>query len=244
MPGAARFVGRHTGAEEGADSRALRTLQLASRTPHRAEDTQSMESHAGKEAPESPGWRMGVSRWVSIVAHPFVTTLVLVGTVELDRGPVAAGRALATVALLVVLPVAVLMSLQVRRGAWGTVDASHPRERPLLFMVGGAGILALLGYLAVAHPDSPLLRGAAGTLVMVAVCAVMTRWVKVSLHMATATLAASALVTRGAPVGWLLALVLPVLAWSRVALGRHRWIEVALGFAVGAATGVWVARAG
>ena len=64
-----------------------------------------------------------LARWVSIVAHPFVTTLVLVGSVELHRGPRAAARSVAAVALLFELPLALLMVRQVRRGAWSTVDA-------------------------------------------------------------------------------------------------------------------------
>ena len=181
---------------------------------------------------------------MSIVAHPFATTLVLVAGVEMERGGPAAARGALTVALFVVLPVAVLTHRQVRRGAWETVDASHPRERPALFLVGGAGICALVAYLAFAHPGSPLLRGAVGVLVMIAVCAAVTPWIKVSLHMAAAALAASVLLTRGIPLGWPLALALPILAWSRIALGRHRWIEVALGFLAGAVTGIAVARSG
>lgn len=183
-----------------------------------------------------------LARWVSIVAHPFVTTLLLVAGVEGHRGAPAAARSVGAVALLFVLPLAVVMRRQVRRGAWGTVDASHPRERPLLYLVGGAGLLALLGYLALAQPGTPLLRGALGTLLMVAVCALATRWVKVSLHLAAASLAAAVLLGRGIPLGWVLAAVLPVLAWSRVALGRHRWIEVASGALVGTLTGALLAR--
>ena len=178
-----------------------------------------------------------LARWVSIVAHPFVTTLVMVGAVELRQGWGAAARAVVTVALLAFLPLAVLMRRQVRSGAWTNVDASHPHERPVLFLVGGAGLLALLGYLAVAHPGSSMVRGAMGALAMVALCAAVTPWIKVSLHMAAASLATAVLLSRGIAAGWLLALVLPLLAWARVALGRHRWIEVALGFLAGGITG-------
>jgi putative transposase len=72
----------------------------------------------------------------------------------------------------------------------------------------------------------------------------VTPWVKVSLHLATAALAAVVLLGRGLPLGWLLVAVLPVLAWSRVALGRHRWSEVAAGLVIGVATGTMVARLG
>lgn len=181
-----------------------------------------------------------LSRWVSVAAHPFVVVLLLVGAVEAHRGPAAAARSVTTVALLFVLPLAVLIVRQTRRGAWSTVDASDPRERPLLYLVGAAGLLALFGYLLATQPATPLLRGAIGTLGMLAVCAAATRWVKVSLHVAVAALASAILLGRGIPLGWLLAGVLPILAWARVSMGRHRWIEVILGLVVGAATGVLI----
>jgi membrane-associated phospholipid phosphatase len=185
-----------------------------------------------------------LARWVSIVAHPFVTTLVLVAGVEVERGLPAAARSVGAVTLLFVLPLVLLTGRQVRRGAWETVDASRPQERPLLFAVGGAALCALLAYLAVTQPGSPMLQGGGGVLVMLAVCAAVTRWVKVSIHMAAATLAASLLLARGHPLGWLLALVLPLLAWSRIALGRHRGVEVALGFLIGAVAGALIGRIG
>jgi hypothetical protein len=188
--------------------------------------------------------RLGIARCVSIVVHPFVTTLVLVAAVASARGADAAVRATAAVGALFVLPLAALTARQVRRGAWSTVDASHPRERPILFLVGGAALLGLLGYFAHTAPGSPLARGTAGVLAMLAVCAALTPWVKVSLHLAAAALAASVLLGRGLPLGWAMAALLPVLAWSRVALGRHRWREVVLGTVVGACTGAGVVYMG
>jgi hypothetical protein len=183
-----------------------------------------------------------LARWVSIVAHPFATTLVLAAAVELERGAAVAARTAAAVGVLFVLPLAALIALQVRRGAWSTVDASHPRDRPVLFAVGAAGLLAVLFYVARTRPGTPLVAGTAGVLGMVVVCAAITPWLKVSLHMAAAALAATVLLGRGLPLGWLVAAVLPPLAWSRVALGRHRWREVVAGLAIGAVTGALVAR--
>lgn len=190
------------------------------------------------------GRTLSVARWVSILGHPFVVALLLVSAVEARRGPGAAARSAALVALLFVLPVALLMARQVRRGAWSTVDASHPRERPALFLVGGVGLAALVGALALTErPGSPLVAGAAVALALVAVSAAVTPWVKLSLHMATAALATAVLLARGSPLGWVLAAGLPVLAWSRVALGRHGWAEVTMGLLAGAGAGVAMAAA-
>ena len=84
------------------------------------------------------------ARWLSIIAHPFVMVVVMVGVSAATRQP--ADEALRTVAVVVaftVVPLLVLMIWQVRRGAWENVDASNRAERPMLYLVGGVALVAL-----------------------------------------------------------------------------------------------------
>ncbi len=179
-----------------------------------------------------------VARWVSIAGHPFAMTVVMVLGAALHFGtPREALRTLLIVVLIALVPIAALMIRQVRQGAWANVDASNHAERPLLFAVGIVALAALLGSVLVFRPGSFLIRGASGVLIMLAVCAVATRWVKVSLHMAFGALATTTLLSLGSPVGWVLLAVMPALAWSRLALERHRPAEVAAGVLVGIAIG-------
>lgn len=61
-------------------------------------------------------------------------TIVMVLGAALHFGtPREAFRTVLLVALIALLPVAVLMVRQVRRGSWANVDASNRAERPLLF---------------------------------------------------------------------------------------------------------------
>lgn len=180
-----------------------------------------------------------VARLVSILGHPFATVLVMVGAVAVHFGPPAeAPRTMALVAALALLPVAALMIRQVRRGSWSHVDASNPRERPILFAVGIAGVLLLLVYGLAFQPQSHLVRGSLGTLIMLAFCAVATRWLKVSLHMAFNALAATSLLLLASPAGWALLALMPILAWSRLYLGRHVLAEVMTGTVIGVASGL------
>jgi membrane-associated phospholipid phosphatase len=151
-------------------------------------------------------------------------------------------RALAVVTLFTLLPLAILMARQVRHGSWTNVDASERAERPLLFVVGLIGLAALLAYTILFHPNSFMLRGAIGTLALLSVCAAVTPWLKVSLHMAFGTLATTTLLLLGSWVGWALLAVVPVLAWSRVALKRHRPSEVAAGAIAGFGAAVAMLR--
>ena len=179
-----------------------------------------------------------VARWVSIVGHPFVMAMVMVlGAALRFSTPREALRTVLLVTLIALLPVAALMVRQVRRGSWTNVDASNRAERPLLFAVGIAALAMLLGAVLVFRPGSFLVRGTVGVLIMLAVCAVATRWVKVSLHMAFGALATTTLLSLGSPAGWVLLAVMPALAWSRLALERHRPAEVAIGLLVGIAFG-------
>ncbi len=182
--------------------------------------------------------RNAVARWISIIAHPFVTTLVMVLGAALHlSSPREALRTVLLVGGISLGPIALLMVRQVRRGSWDNVDASNRAERPLLFTVGIAGLAVLLGIVAFLQPGSFLIRGTAGVMMMLALCAVATHWIKVSLHMAFCALAATTLVFLHSAAGWMLLPLLPLLAWSRLSLGRHSVAEVVAGTGIGAAFG-------
>lgn len=179
-----------------------------------------------------------MARWISILFHPFVMVAVMVAAAAAARqSPAAALGSVALVALFTIAPIAVLMWRQVRRGRWQNADASNRAERPMLYAVGGLALVALLAYLLLRGPQSFMVRGVAVTFGMLAVCALATRWIKVSLHMAFATLAAASLALMRSPVGYVVLLLLPVLMWSRLTLERHSRAEVALGTIIGAGAG-------
>lgn len=179
-----------------------------------------------------------IARAISIVLHPFVMIAVLVGAAAAARQDVAdATRAVAVVAMFTIVPLLILMMRQVKRGAWQNADASNRAERPILYAVGGLGLAALIVYLMTLRPESLLLRGTLVTFSMLGVCAAATLWIKVSLHLAFAALTASTLALMQSPAGYLIALLLPALIWSRLALARHSAAEVALGGAIGCAAG-------
>lgn len=187
----------------------------------------------------SPSVRL--ARGVSIVGHPFVTATVLVLASGLRRaGAGEAWSAAFAVVAIAMVPVAILMLRQVRRGAWSDVDASDRRERPVLYLVGLTSLAALLAYLLLRDPASFLVRGALGTVGLLLAAGVATLWVKTSLHTAFAAMAATLLVALDSPAGWPMTVAVPAIAWSRLHLRRHRAVEVVLGGIVGLAAGLAV----
>ena len=177
------------------------------------------------------------ARWVSIFAHPFVMAGLMVAVVAMRRPSGNAFGSVLLVAACVVVPIALLMFLQVRRGRWTNVDASRTSERPALFVVALAGLVAAMAWLLVHDPRSFLVRGMLVVAALLLVAALVTRRVKVSLHMAFAALAATTLCLLGSRVGFALAAVVPLVFWSRLALARHRVVELVAGLALGVAAG-------
>lgn len=163
---------------------------------------------------------------------------VLVGAAAASRQ--SGGEAIRTlllVAAFTILPLAVLMVRQVRRGAWDNVDASNKAERPILYLVGGVALVALLASVMLMQPQSFMVRGILTTFAMLLVSAVATRWIKVSLHLAFGTYVATALTLSRSPIGYGLLIALPLLLWSRLTLKRHTGPELALGILIGALAG-------
>ena len=184
-----------------------------------------------------------LARWVSTLAHPFVMTAVLVAVAAGRQSRASAVHSVLLVALAVIVPVAALMVRQVRRGRWENADASNAAERPVLFLVSMAGLAAALVWLLRYDPASFLIRGLVVIGAFILGAAVLTRWIKLSLHVAFVMLAATALWQIGSPVGLVLIALVPVVAWSRLVLARHTPREVAAGGALGVVTGlalVWL----
>jgi hypothetical protein len=130
----------------------------------------------------------------------------------------------------------------VRRGRWSNVDASNPPERLILFIVALAGLVAALGWLLLNDPQSFLVRGMLVAAAFLLLAALLARWVKLSLHVALAALAATTLCLLGSAVGYALIAVVPVVFWSRIVLARHNVRELLVGLALGVFTGIALVR--
>jgi phosphatidylserine synthase len=184
-----------------------------------------------------------VARWVSIIGHPFAVTVIMVLGMALRLGSSTpqALRTVLTVVGITVLPIALLMIRKVRKGTWENVDASNRRERPVLFAVGLAGLAVFAGMSWMSGSNSLVMRTCLGVLIMLAACAIATRWIKVSLHMAFCALAATTLLLLHSPLGWIPLVLLPILLWSRLALNRHSLSEVLVGLVTGLTAGLAIA---
>ena len=181
--------------------------------------------------------RLAVARAVSIAGHPAIILPAAVLIAALTRGASLRqlwliGGAFATIGAVVVG----FSWFQVRSGRWSHVDASARAERNSLnvFLAAiSASVAAVLWYVT-RTPSLPLGFALAAALVVTAL--LLSRWVKVSLHVAFAAFATAFLWPNG------LAVVAGVmftaaLVWSRLVLGRHVAGDIATGLLLGAAAG-------
>jgi signal transduction histidine kinase len=139
---------------------------------------------------------------------------LLVAVPAMRRSTGTAVRSVLLVVIAVVVPIAVLMFRQVAALAWLLLTDSQS------FLV--RGMLVVAGFLLLA--------------------ALLTRWIKLSLHVAFAALTATALCLLGSPVGYALIAVVAAVFWSRMALARHSIRELLVGVALGVLTGVVLVR--
>lgn len=145
-----------------------------------------------------------------------------------------ASRALIIVAVVAAIPITFFMVWQARTGRWENVDASRPQERPRLFVVGLC-VIAVMAAIVFRSPSIGFLsRGLYGAGALFLIAWALLRWVKISLHMAFAAMAAIYLLRSAPAWGIALCLALPLLAWSRITLKRHTPLEIVLGTLLGA----------
>lgn len=183
----------------------------------------------------SAALRAGVARWVSILLHPFA---VFAG-VSLAAAWRLEPESLARTAIGMAVAIGVVWGFVLQRqrsGRWGTVDASHPSERPALYAL--ALVVALAYWLWLGGRGSAVAGGILAVVAMLFAASLLNRWIKLSLHVASLAFAAVALWFLWPMAGVAAFVLVPLLGWSRLALGRHRLPEVLGGAALGLVAGI------
>lgn len=194
----------------------------------------------------APSPSQSLARSISILGHPFTSILILVSATS-GRGAdrATAMRAAAVVLAVVLVPLGLFLWRHRASGRWTTIDASEPHNRPALY----AAALALLVPLALyyrfaassgeAETTSRLLTGTLAVGLLLALAAVANRWIKLSLHTAFAVFAGVVLAGTQPVLGFAILAFAPILAWARLAMGRHALEEVVGGAVLGAAVGLF-----
>lgn len=172
---------------------------------------------------------------VSEILAPVVLAYVVCLAVAIGTTPPLARGLL--VGVVVATFAAGLPYLVVLRGSRrGDLSGRHVpdgRERPLILGLAASSAIAAFPAALLLQADRAVIALLAATTVGLIVAAVISTAWKLSIHVAGAAGAASALALVYGPQWWLLVVVVVVLAWSRVRLGAHDLPQVAGGAVVG-----------
>jgi hypothetical protein len=174
------------------------------------------------------------ARWVSWIGHPLVFISLSVAIIIALRLASRAGLALLlTLLATLILPMALLLFRGVRSGRWSDVDVSIRAERvrfyPRVIPISAMAVIALwlLGVPAFA------LRGAAVTLSLLVVAALVNFRIKLSLHALFAFYSALILFVVQPVVGAIAFALALLVFWSRLYLERHDLLETLVGASLG-----------
>jgi hypothetical protein len=174
------------------------------------------------------------ARWVSWIGHPLVFISLSVAIIIVLRVASRAGLALLlTLLATLILPMALLLFRGARSGRWSDVDISIRAERvrfyPRAIPISAMAVIALwlLGAPAFA------LRGAAVTLSLLVVAALVNFRIKLSLHALFAFYSALILFVVQPVVGAIAFALALLVFWSRLYLERHDLLETLLGASLG-----------
>jgi membrane-associated phospholipid phosphatase len=175
-----------------------------------------------------------LARVLTDVLNPFTIFTALFLAVALAESPLPRALLYIGIELLAAAAVAGYVLLMRRRARVGDfwISARAERLTPALFLL--TAFVALLGalWLLGAPEDLSLLTLSMG--LASATVALLTLFFKASAHCTVAGHAATAGLLLLGPLGIVFLVVLPLVIWSRVALGAHTVLEALAGAAVGA----------
>lgn len=195
-----------------------------------------VEQKAG-QTPAGAAYR--VARLISWIGHPLVFVSVSLAIIVGMRLANRVGLSvLLALIIAVVLPIAVLLIRGVRSGRWSDADVSvraqrvHFYPRAILLSLGGIATLWFL------RAPGFIVRGALVTLALLVLAAIFNRFIKISLHAMFSFYCAVVLFAISGLTGLSALIAALLVAWSRIQLRRHGFIEVLAGMAMGVLGGV------
>lgn len=174
------------------------------------------------------------ARWVSWIGHPLVFISMSVAIIIVLRLASRAGLALLlTLLATLILPMALLLFRGTRSGRWSDADVSIRAERarfyPRAMPISAMAVIALW----LVRAPALALRGAAVTLFLLVVAALVNFRIKLSLHALFAFYSAIILFVVHPVVGAIAFALAFLVFWSRLYLRRHDLLETLVGASLG-----------
>ncbi len=177
-----------------------------------------------------------IARWISHVISPHVVGVLLTAMVTLrySQNPAVAFLWLLALMPLLVLPPLGYLWWLVRQGYLTDIYMPNreTRLRPLTVMM----IWSLICWLFIRYVQAPAVVEVfvLSAAIMIGLLSLVTLFWKISFHAAAITAAATTmLLVTDSPI-WPMMVLIPLVGWSRVRLGRHTPKQVIFGTILGA----------
>jgi len=132
-----------------------------------------------------------------------------------------------------ILSVAVFVIIGVLLGVFSNFDISKKEQRPLLFSFSAFVIFCYLVFLLILGGPKILFLALFAIILGLITIVVVNRWIKASIHVATATsvILLIGIIYKG--YFFILLVFIPLLAWSRVKTKEHTVLETIIGSILG-----------
>lgn len=174
-----------------------------------------------------------LARILSAAAHPLVLAPITVALATRNW------RWTAILAATMILPLWLVISRNVRRGAWSDADVSRREQRSGLYWAAIPLLAVAAIVLRLQGAPASFQRGLVAVACLLAIGLLGNRFLKISLHMMFGAYC-SVILVRVYP--WSAIVMVPLvaaLAWSRWKLERHTPAEIAVGLLLGTTAGLY-----
>jgi len=170
----------------------------------------------------------------SLVFHPPLIVIPTLLIAMVQTGSTLSQALLWTLlsAAIVNVPVAVLIFSSVRSGRYSDPSVSIREQRTSLYAVGGVCLVILLVVLVVGKAPVIIIACLVSAVLATVVGYWINRYTKLSLHSAAMAGCATVLLITALPVGVFMAVMTPLVGWSRIHLKHHTPAQILIGWMV------------
>ena len=134
--------------------------------------------------------------------------------------------------LLVNLPMAFLVLFGVRSGKYSDASVSIRAQRTSIYAVGGACLVILLIVLVIAKAPLVIIACLVSAVIATALGYWVNRYTKLSLHSAAMAGCTAVLLWTAPVIGVIMAIIAPLVGWSRIRLKHHTPLQILIGWMV------------
>ena len=175
--------------------------------------------------------RRQIAKLTSYVFNPFLLSLVVIPLLSFESTSTTLDALKWSLILIAVsiLPVFSVMLYLARRGRLDSIFTSVRRQRTKVYLLAVA--YAVFGGVIITCLGAPLVLRATFVAGLSAVIVFMfiNLWWKISLHIAFAAASVAMLIILYGPLGAISAVILPLVGWARIELGKHSVAQLASG---------------